>query len=128
LGADLIAEPSRTSGESAAERGLDGDATAPAAAPRPAQSSREIIGPKKEPSGSETDKPGAGGPVSRLASSELPIPAYDTLAASQVVERLPSLTASELEAVRKHEAATRRRRTVLHRIAQLSSDRNDATA
>ena len=49
---------------------------------------------------------------------ELPIPAYDTLAASQVVERLASLTPVELEAVRKHESSTRRRRTVLHRIAQ----------
>ena len=59
---------------------------------------------------------------------ELPIPGYDTLAASQVVERLASLTPAELEAVRRHEAATRRRRTVLHRIAQLSSERDIATA
>jgi len=53
---------------------------------------------------------------------DLPIPAYDTLAASQVVERLASLTPPELEAVRRHEAATRRRRTVLHRIAQLNAE------
>lgn len=56
----------------------------------------------------------------------LPIPAYDTLAASQVVERLPSLSPAELEAVREHESATRRRRTVLHRIAQLNSERDGA--
>lgn len=61
-------------------------------------------------------------------AEELPIPAYDTLAASQVVERLPSLTAGELEAVRRHESATRRRRTVLHRIAQLNAGRDGATA
>jgi hypothetical protein len=59
---------------------------------------------------------------------ELPIPAYDTLAASQVVERLASLTPVELEAVRKHESATRRRRTVLHRISQLNAERASATA
>ncbi len=129
LGADFIAEPPRTSGQSTADRGLDGGASAPAAAPRPpAPSSDEIIDVKREPCGSETDKPSAGAPASKLTSSELPIPAYDTLAASQVVERLASLTVSELETVREHEAATRRRRTVLHRIAQLSSERNNATA
>ncbi len=58
----------------------------------------------------------------------LAIPAYDTLAASQVVERLASLTPGELEAVREHESATRRRRTVLHRIAQLNAERDGATA
>jgi hypothetical protein len=58
---------------------------------------------------------------------DLPIPGYDTLAASQVVERLASLTAAELETVRKHESAGRKRRTVLHRIAQLSSERDGAT-
>ncbi len=61
-------------------------------------------------------------------SHDLPIPAYDTLAASQVVERLASLTPDELEAVRSHEAATRRRRTVLHRIAQLNAEQDGATA
>ena len=59
---------------------------------------------------------------------ELPIPAYGTLAASQVVERLASLTPGELESVRRHESATRRRRTVLHRIAQLSAERGSVTA
>jgi hypothetical protein len=61
-------------------------------------------------------------------AEELPIPAYDTLAASQVVERLASLTPAELEAVRKHESAARRRRTVLHRIAQLNAGRDGATS
>jgi hypothetical protein len=59
---------------------------------------------------------------------ELPIPAYDTLAASQVVERLASLTPTELDSVRKHESATRRRRTVLHKIAQLNAERDGVTA
>ena len=52
----------------------------------------------------------------------LPIPGYDTLAASQVVQRLSSLRPDELEAVRRYEIATRGRRTILHRIAQLHPD------
>ena len=67
-------------------------------------------------------------PATHVPSGDLPIPAYDTLAASQVVERLASLTSVELEAVRRHEAGTRRRRTVLHKIAQLSAERDNASA
>jgi len=62
------------------------------------------------------------------AARSLPIPGYDTLAASQVVERLAALSGDELEAVRAYEAAGRRRRTVLHRIAQLNAERDNATA
>jgi hypothetical protein len=72
--------------------------------------------------------PGIAGRSSATPGTDLPIPAYDTLAASQVVERLASLTPAELESVRTHEAATRRRRTVLHRIAQLNTERDSATA
>jgi hypothetical protein len=49
----------------------------------------------------------------------LPIPEYDSLAASQVVPRLAGLAPSELEAVRRYEAARRGRRTILAKIAQL---------
>jgi len=52
---------------------------------------------------------------------DLPIPGYDSLAASQVVERLASLTAAELDLVRRYEAGGRHRRTILHRIEQLVS-------
>ncbi|MHB1508511.1 MAG: hypothetical protein ACYCST_00430 [Acidimicrobiales bacterium] len=58
-----------------------------------------------------------GGQVGSLA-----IPGYDTLAASQVVQRLSSLRPEELEDVRVYELSTRGRRTILHRISQLSSD------
>jgi hypothetical protein len=51
----------------------------------------------------------------------LGIPDYDALSASQVVPRLESLTADELEAVRAYEASTRRRKTILNKIAQLQS-------
>lgn len=53
------------------------------------------------------------------SSSELAIPDYDSLAASQVVKRLDALTEAELEAVRHYESATRDRRTILHKIARL---------
>ncbi|MGH8982160.1 MAG: hypothetical protein ACRDWE_14275, partial [Acidimicrobiales bacterium] len=47
------------------------------------------------------------------------IPDYDALSASQVVRRLDSLDARELRAIVRHEAATRGRRTILHRAEQL---------
>lgn len=52
-------------------------------------------------------------------ADELPIPGYDSLSASQVVQRLPGLSPVELEDVRAYEQAGRARKTVLLRIAQL---------
>jgi hypothetical protein len=54
-------------------------------------------------------------------SSELPIPGYDALSASQVVERLAGLADEELEAVRAYEESHRNRRTILGKIEQLES-------
>jgi hypothetical protein len=54
-------------------------------------------------------------------ASALAIPGYDALSASHVVQRLAGLAADELEAVRTYEAATRGRRTILNRIAQLQA-------
>lgn len=67
----------------------------------------------------EASRPG-NSPTPRLVS-ELAIPSYDELAASQVIPLLEGLRADELEAVRRHEAAGRGRRTVLSRIAQLQA-------
>jgi len=53
------------------------------------------------------------------ASSALAIPNYDSLSASQVVQRLDGLSPAELHDVRAHETAHRRRRTILHRVEQL---------
>ncbi len=50
---------------------------------------------------------------------DLPIPSYDSLSASQVVERLAGLPAGDLEQVRGYEAAHRNRRTILGKIEQL---------
>jgi hypothetical protein len=54
-------------------------------------------------------------------SDSLAIPGYDSLSASQVVQRLAGLAPGELEAVRGYEATTRGRRTILNRIAQLQA-------
>jgi hypothetical protein len=66
------------------------------------------------PNGSATVPP-------RASSADLAIPGYDTLSASQVVQRLAGLAAAELEAVREYEIATRGRRTILSKIAQLQA-------
>ena len=60
--------------------------------------------------------PGADAP----ASDELPIPGYDALSASQVVERLAGLGREELDAVHAYENAHRQRRTILGKIEQLA--------
>lgn len=57
--------------------------------------------------------------AARHPAPPLAIPGYDNLSASQVVARLPGLSRSELEAVRAYEQASRARKTVLARIAQL---------
>jgi hypothetical protein len=62
-----------------------------------------------------------GGQQSGPSSATLAIPGYDSLSASQVVQRLGGLAPEELEAVRLYESATRGRRTILSKIAQLQS-------
>jgi hypothetical protein len=51
--------------------------------------------------------------------STLAIPDYDGLSASQVVNRLAGLAPAELEQVQRYEAAHRRRKTILSKVAQL---------
>lgn len=64
---------------------------------------------------------GSGGPNGAGSPTSLAIPGYDSLSASQVVQRLEGLSPPELEEVRAHEAAHRQRRTILHRVEQLLS-------
>ena len=73
-------------------------------------------------------RPVGGGPAAdvdpvaddpAIDAATLPIDEYESLAASQVVARLPSLTPGELGAVRRFEADHRGRRTVLGKIDQL---------
>jgi hypothetical protein len=68
--------------------------------------------------GSSNGSPGGNGAGSE--SAELPIPGYDALSASQVVQRLVGLSADELAAVHAYEATHRQRRTILGKIEQLA--------
>jgi len=87
--------------------------------------------PARRANGHQAEEPAAappvGGPIPaeiaetprRVAETHLAIPGYEALSASQVVRRLDGLAPVELEAIYAHEAATRRRRTILHRTQQL---------
>ena len=76
---------------------------------------------------------GAGRPVAAVRPepnghippvSTLSIPGFDTLSASQVVQRLDGLNRAELVSVRAYEASTRKRRTILSRVDQLLDERS----
>jgi hypothetical protein len=55
----------------------------------------------------------------REAEEQLAIPGYDSLSASQVVQRLDGLSHGELDDVKRYEQAHRHRRTILNRVDQL---------
>jgi hypothetical protein len=92
--------------------------TKPAKAERPGA-------PTPEPrTGSVTPAPTINGntpAAARLEEDALAIPEYDQLSASQVVERLDGLTATELDEVRAYELAHRGRSTILGKIVQLTA-------
>jgi hypothetical protein len=50
---------------------------------------------------------------------DLPIPAYDSLTASQIRRRLDDLDAEQLERLRQYETATKNRSTVISKVDQL---------
>ncbi len=54
-------------------------------------------------------------------ATDLPIPGFDGLSASQVIERLEGMSRGALERVRRYEVAHRARRTILASIDQLTS-------
>jgi len=91
--------------------------------------------PASEKEGSEDATPPPGPPSSPRtwpargnghvpAVSTLSIPGFDTLSASQVVQRLDGLNRVELVSVRAYEASTRGRRTILNRVDQLLDERS----
>ncbi len=90
----------------------------------------ELLGHDSAPDAAASN--GAAGPAPTASGPERPAPDpaaaaivgsaladYDTLSASQVVRRLESLGPEELDAVRRYEASTRNRRTILNRAGQL---------
>jgi hypothetical protein len=93
----------------------DADAAPPPRATKAAPRRRETGGKKSRAAGAGKGQPTAP------ASADLPIHGYDALSAPQVMKRLAGLSEEELETVRAYEAATRGRRTILARIAQLQA-------
>ncbi len=95
-------------------------------APKPAATAASTPSPTTPPAAAA---PAPSAPVSTPASNgtevtvhdanNLAIPGYDTLSASQIVQRLAGLNAEELAAIGSYEAAGRGRRTILNRVAQL---------
>jgi hypothetical protein len=86
-----------------------------AAAPKVAKVKTE---PKPK---AEKPEPVAAVNGNAVAEPSLAIPEYDQLSASQVVERLEGLTATELDEVRAYELAHRGRSTILGKIVQLTA-------
>jgi hypothetical protein len=106
-GATMVSSPDGVGPTSTTDPGSHrADAVARPAQSGPASGDDVSVPPTAMPAG------GAGA---------LAIPGYDALSASQVVQRLAGLAPDELEAVRTYETATRGRRTILNRIAQLQA-------
>lgn len=74
---------------------------------------------REGPRGASATRAGSSSAGEQAVS--LAIPSYDSLSAPQVVQRLAGLSREEIEAVRRYEAATRGRRTILARAEQLLS-------
>jgi hypothetical protein len=89
---------------------------------RSEQEDQPVGGPRR---GSGVGDVGGGSAESAeepaAAPGGLGIPGYDSLAASQVVQRLAGLSSEELAAVGAYESAHRARRTILTRVDQLRS-------
>lgn len=99
----------------AQERLADLGATRPSP-PAPAPHTAAASAPAPPPA---PEAPATNGARPKPDADALGIPGYDSLSASQVVQRLAGLSRDELAAVEEYERASRGRRTVLNRVAQL---------
>ncbi|HEY3832929.1 MAG TPA: hypothetical protein VGO03_11585 [Acidimicrobiia bacterium] len=113
-------EPAAADSDAAADE-------APTAAPAPARTEVEarplaVVEPSTphDGNGHGANGHGANGHDAPAASA-LAIPGYDSLSASQVVERLAGLPSSDLDEVRDYESAHRNRRTILGKIDQIQA-------
>ena len=91
-------------------------------APSPASTPNPAPAPASSNGASANGRNPAPKKASAASAASLAIPNYDALSASQVVQRLAGLSADELEAVRAYEEATRGRRTILAKAAQLQAE------
>ena len=91
--------------------------TTPAAPPSPPAAATPVV---SAPAATAQATPSSNGQdVTVHDANSLAIPGYDSLSASQVVQRLAGLNPAELAAIGSYEAAGRGRRTILNRVAQL---------
>jgi hypothetical protein len=90
----------------------------PAAPPEP-EPEPEPEPPDPAPTAKTVDGARADDDADAVSAASLAIPDYDGLSASQVVNRLASLSPSELANVQRYEAAHRGRKTILSKVAQL---------
>lgn len=130
---DLLAAAARAAGaplagvdqtDTDAQPATTADYQSPAAPE--AAAAEEMASDPTEPDGDPTEVANLEVIVDRddgsvAEATDLPIPDYDNLSASQVVPRLEDLAEDELEAVRHYESAHRARMTILSRIAQLQA-------
>lgn len=96
-------------------------ASPPAASPpgpSPSGSPITAVAPEYSPPAPEPEAPVAAA-NGNGSLRPLAIPGYDSLSASQVVQRLAGLSPDELIDVRMHEQSHRHRRTILNRVEQL---------
>jgi hypothetical protein len=100
--------------------------TSASSAPAPATSTSPVASTPLVPSVPQSavaDSLAGGAPPTTVNGhgpmESLAIPGYDSLSASQVVQRLAGLSQPELMAVRAHEQSHRHRRTILNRVEQL---------
>ena len=95
------------------------DVPSPAPAPRPDPAAPNSSAASRSAGESTATATTTAAPAP--AATTLVIPDYDELSASQVVERLDGLPASDLDAVRAYEEAHRARRTIMYKIERLTS-------
>lgn len=93
----------------------------------PADDSAATGDPERDAQDGGAERPGAGASADAVprgsgarVDAHLAIPDYDDLSASQVVDRLAGLDATDLEAIRAHEVSHRGRATILGKIEQLT--------
>lgn len=118
-GADTEPSESRHAGRPPARRAPKAPGAARAAARQVAGATHGASTQASTSNGSSASAPTRGGDAA--PTTELAIPDYDGLSASHVVNRLAGLSPSELEDVRRYEAANRGRKTILSKVAQLQA-------
>jgi hypothetical protein len=113
LGEYTIKHPESVAGVLGLPLGRAEPASAPESPEPPAAPAPEAVEASGEGNGQV--------PAPPRPTADLAIPGYDTLSASQVVQRLTGLSEDELEAVRAYEEAGRHRKTILTKVSQLQS-------